>query len=71
MKQRNKQPKQQHQFFEAISASLGLIKVCEHGDTHIIGNTPYIAGADTHRDMYVDITKVPSSLLWPTSPTAL
>ena len=46
----------------AINDAIGLTKAYEDGDTHIIGNTMYIAGTHTKRDAYDDITKVPSVL---------
>ena len=46
---------------QAINGAIGLTKACEDGDTHIIGNTMYIAGAHTKRDAYDDITKSPVS----------
>jgi len=45
---------------QAIHDAIGLTKAYEDGDTHIIGNTMYIAGTHTKRDAYDDITKVPS-----------
>jgi len=47
---------------QAINDSIGLTKAYEDGNTHIIGNTLYIAGTHTIRDAYDDITKVPSVL---------
>jgi hypothetical protein len=41
----------------AINDAIGLTKAYEDGDTHIIGNTMYIAGTHTKRDAYNDITK--------------
>jgi hypothetical protein len=41
----------------AINDAIGLTKAYEDGDTHIIGNTMYIAGTHTKRDAYDDITK--------------
>ena len=35
---------------QAINDSIGLTKAYEDGDTHIIGNTMYIAGTHTKRD---------------------
>ncbi len=43
---------------QAINDAIGLTKAYEDGDTHIIGNTMYIAGTHTKRDAYDDITKV-------------
>ena len=45
----------------AINDAIGLTKAYEDGDTHIIGNTMYIAGTHTKRDAYDDITKSPIS----------
>lgn len=52
-----KQPRE-----NAINDSIGLTKAYDDGNTHIIGNTLYIAGTHTPRDAYDDLTKVPSIL---------
>ena len=44
--------KQQLPRIQAIIASIGLTKSYDDGDTHIIGNTLYIAGTHTPRDAY-------------------
>ncbi len=36
---------------EAVAGSVGLTKACEHGDTHVIGNTSYTAGGLTNKEM--------------------
>ncbi|MFM7981566.1 MAG: hypothetical protein ACKPKO_19830 [Candidatus Fonsibacter sp.] len=47
---------------QAINDFVGITKAYDDGDTHVIGNTLYIAGTHTARDAYDDITKVPSVL---------
>jgi hypothetical protein len=47
---------------QAINDAIGLTEAYKNGDTHIIGNTMYIAGTHTKRDAYDDITQVPPVL---------
>lgn len=56
----NPQPIQPIQQKEQITDATGLERAMNNGHTHVIDNTIYIAGSNSKRDWYDNITKIPT-----------
>ena len=59
-------PQQTLQQQEPITDATGIGRAMSNGNTHVIGNTIYIAGSNTKRDWYDNITKIPT--IWKAIP---
>ena len=59
-------PQQILQQQEPITDATGIGRATSNGNTHVIKNTMYIAGSNSKRDWYDDITKVPT--IWKSIP---